>query len=184
MAASNFSTQQYTSSQFVESCGAILFDLSTPTSPRVCLGNILAKDEWVLVKGRRNINESRKYASIRELYEETGYRGKLLPVRMATRATIEGDDASVPDKSRVHDGITEPFMCTVREVANGNGVKIIWWFLAVLDNGSGGRGPGEATFRSEFFDCGEAVEKLHFETDREVLRKAISFIEDTVVKEA
>ncbi|KAF1911830.1 NUDIX domain-containing protein [Ampelomyces quisqualis] len=184
MAASHFSTQQYPSSQFVESCGAILFDLSSPSSARVCLGNILAKDEWVLVKGRRNMNESRKDAAIRELYEETGYRGKLLPVRLATRVTVEGDAADAPDKTRVHEGLTEPFMCTVREVPSGNGVKIIWWFIAVLEDGSAERGPGEATFRSEFFGCEEAVEKLYFETDREVLRRAISIINDTAAHEA
>jgi 8-oxo-dGTP pyrophosphatase MutT (NUDIX family) len=176
-------TQQYTSSAFVESCGAILFDLSSPSSKRVCLANILAEDKWVLVKGRRNINEARKDAALREVYEETGYRAKLLPVRMSTRATAPDDPADVDDRPRVHDGLTEPFMGTFRQLAGGLGVKVIWWFVAVLDDGSEERGPGEETFRIQFFDCKEAEQKLWYETDREVFRNALAIVESTMAEE-
>ena len=184
MAESHYLTQQFTSSTFVESCGAVLFDLSNPSFKRVCLCNILDKNEWILAKGRRNINESRKDAALREIYEETGYRCKLLPVTMSTRATAADDPADVPDEPRVHDELTEPFMCTVRELPNRTGVKIIWWFVAILDDANGGSGPGEEKFRPEFFECEEAVGKLWFKLDREILRKAIEIVEKTMARGA
>jgi 8-oxo-dGTP pyrophosphatase MutT (NUDIX family) len=176
MAESNFRTQQYISSDFVESCGAIVFDLSK-SSKRVCLINIIAENKWVLAKGRREINESRKDAAVREFCEETGFRCELLPVRMSTCATTVDDPPDMPNQAREHAGLTEPFMCTIRELPSGNGVKVIWWFVAVLGEE---RSLGEATFRPEFFDCEVAVEKLYFETDREVLRRAIGIVENTV----
>jgi hypothetical protein len=102
---------------------------------------------------------------------------------MVTRATASNDAANVRDRPRVHDGLNEPFMCTVRDLPNEGGVKIIWWFVATLDDGGEERGPGEDTFRSEFFDCEEALDKLWFETDREVVRKAVEIVECTLASE-
>lgn len=180
MAQSHFPTRQFTSSEFVESCGAIIF--SDPCSRRVCVAKLVETGEYVLLKGRRNIQESRRDAALREAYEETGYRCELLPVRMAVRATALGDDPDVPDYARMYDGLEEPFMCTVRDLPHGAGLKIIWWFIAVVSDINETRGPGENTFKVEFFNCDEAVTKLHFETDREVLRRAIEIVDDTLTK--
>jgi hypothetical protein len=76
--------------------------------------------------------------------------------------------------------LTEPFVCTFRELPNDTGVKIIWWFIALVDDVNERKGPGEDTFRVEFFECEEAVQKLTFETDREVLRKAIQIVHETL----
>lgn len=183
MAQSNFKTHQYPSPSFVESCGAILFDLSHPPTKRVCLGNIISKNEYILPKGRRNINESRKDAALCEVYEETGYRCKLLPVAMATRATALDDDADVADVAKVREDLTEPFMFTVRELSVHAGVKIIWWYIAVLDDDNGERGPGEENIRPEFFECEEAVGKLWFELDRDTLRRAVEIVEETMARQ-
>lgn len=43
MATSPNTTTQYTSEQFVESCGAVLFDLSSPQKKKVCLIHYHAK---------------------------------------------------------------------------------------------------------------------------------------------
>ncbi|KAH7397118.1 NUDIX domain-containing protein [Pyrenochaeta sp. MPI-SDFR-AT-0127] len=181
MAQSKFNYQQFPSEQFVESCGAVLFDLSDLQAPRVCLVNLLKTDEWMFAKGRRNVNESRKDAALREVTEETGYRCHLLPVRMATRACAADAPANVADKARLYDELTEPFMCTIRELALGKGVKIIWWYIATLDDDAlGQRGAGEANFKPMFFTCEEAIEKLTFKSDREVLEKAIHILEATI----
>lgn len=179
MAQSNCATQQYSSEQFVESCGAILFDLSTPNEAKVCLVNLVKTQQWMLAKGRRNIGESRKDAATREVTEETGYKCKLLPIRMLTRAPHPEDDQSdTPDRSRGVDNLTDPFMFTIRELPRGKGVKVIWWFIAVLeDDARAARGPGEDQFKPEFFSFIDAVDKLHFETDRQVLRKAIQIVD-------
>ncbi|KAL1593559.1 hypothetical protein SLS59_009256 [Nothophoma quercina] len=169
MAESNFVTRQYASEQFVESCGAVLFISSKPQNAKVCLVNYLKTNEWMLPKGRRNIGESRKEAALREVAEETGLQCRLLPVTMPTRACSAGDPPDVPDEARTQIDITEPFMCTVRELPKGNGTKLIWCR----------RGPGEEQFKPEFFTADDAVQKLHFESDREVLRKAIEIINTT-----
>lgn len=178
MAKSSFKTHQYPTPTFVESCGAIMFHLSASSPPKVCLLNYLRKNEYLLPKGRRNLGESRCAAALREATEETGYKCNVLPVKMATRAPHEDEEADAPDKARVVEKCEEPFMFTIRELGNGKGVKLIWWFIASLDGEIDTKGQGgEAQFRAEFFECHEAIEKLHFETDREVLRKAIELVE-------
>ncbi len=185
MAQSGLTVHKFTSEQFVESCGAIIFDLSAPFAPKVCLVHILKEDEWTLAKGRRNIGESRKVAALREVIEETGYQCHLLPVKMATRACADDAPVSLRDKPRVHDNITEPFMCTFRELPHGKGTKIGWWYVAILDDEAGKpSGPGEKTFKPVFFDCEEALKKLTFQSDRDVVERAAKVLEDTISHES
>jgi 8-oxo-dGTP pyrophosphatase MutT (NUDIX family) len=124
MAASNVVTSQYSSENFVESCGAVLFDLSKPQL-QVCLIHFPKKDEWFLAKGRRNIGEHRHEAALREVFEETGYRCHLHPVTMPTRATQAEEPADVPDEAREYHQLTEPFSLTIRAPDGGSGVKLI-----------------------------------------------------------
>lgn len=180
MAQSTLVTQQYLSDAFVESCGAIIFDLKDPKAIQVCLVKVLKHDQWMLAKGRRNIGESRADAALREACEETGFSCQLLPVRMPTRAPDEDDPPNSPDKAHLRNNLTEPFVCTVRHLGPDKGVKIIWWYIAVVDKHNTSSGAGEDGFESRFFPCKEAIEKLHFENDRNILRKAISLVEDTM----
>lgn len=101
---------------------------------------------------------------------------------MSTRAPVASSDADVKDEARTYPDLTEPFMFTTRPIDGGASVKIIWWFIAVLDGEKGvERGPGEKAFEAEFWDCEEAVGKLTFEGDREVLERAIGLIGGTIV---
>ena len=194
MAVSTYPTTQYPSEQFVESSGAILFNLtktdsnsdSDPPSPQVCLIHYLPKNEWMLAKGRRNCHESRRDAALREVEEETGYKCRLHPVTMDTRAPGIHEANDVSDQARRYPGLTEPFMLTVREMGDG-GVKLIWWFVAVVDgipgdgdgNGSVPVGAGESDFRAEFFTFKEALRRLSFRNDRDVLERAIALVQDS-----
>ncbi|KAF6838304.1 NUDIX domain-containing protein [Colletotrichum musicola] len=179
MATSNFVTDQYASDAFVESCGAVVFDLSQDPI-QVCLLHHLANDEWYLAKGRRNCGESRQEAALREVLEETGFRCTLLPVDMTTRAPASDDDADAPDTAAARQDLTEPFMLTLRKIDGGAGMKLIWWYVATLENGAATDGDaGEAQFEASFFSCEEAVEKLTFGNDRDILRKAISLVRQT-----
>lgn len=179
MATSNYPTIQYTSQQFVESCGAILFDLSAHPKT-VCLIHHHAKDEWMLAKGRRNCGESRHEAALREAREETGHSARLYPVAMATRAPPPDEQGLVPDEPRLYSNLTEPFMVTMRELSaeNGKEIKIIWWYIAELE-GTGVVGSGEEHFASEFFPLDEAVQRLAFQNDRNVLQRAISLVDSS-----
>ncbi|KAJ5182641.1 hypothetical protein N7492_000257 [Penicillium capsulatum] len=178
MATSSYTTTQYTSEQFVESCGAILFDVHNST---VCLIYYHAKNEWILAKGRRNCNESRHDAALRELREETGYQAHLHPVMMQTRAPPMDEQQHTPDQPRAFPDLVEPFMMTLRQLG-GDGerdIKLIWWFIAALDDaGIASSDPGgEEGFTPKFFRLPEAMQKLTFQNDRDVLERAIALVE-------
>ncbi|KAG8529857.1 uncharacterized protein KY384_005338 [Bacidia gigantensis] len=177
MASSQFRSTQHNSEQLVESAGAILFQLSTK---RICLLHLVARDEYVLAKGRRNIGESRQQAAIREVKEETGYVCRLLPVTLGSRAppAIE-TDRFVGDVLHVYEGVTEPFTLQIRHLQPEGDLKLIWWFIAVVDEDKapeGERGPGEEKFSVEFYGFDEAVEKLTFKMDRELVQRAINIV--------
>jgi 8-oxo-dGTP pyrophosphatase MutT (NUDIX family) len=174
MAKSRYTTTQYASEEFVESCGAIVFDLSRQLKT-VCLVHYHNSDEWLLAKGRRNCGESRHEAALREFREETGYQAHIHPVKMRTRAPPQDEEGRVPDEPRALPDITEPFMVTMRQLGDSD-MKIIWWYVAALDNGDESGHCGEKDFTPRFFPLDEAVQMLSFEADRSVLRKAINIL--------
>jgi 8-oxo-dGTP pyrophosphatase MutT (NUDIX family) len=170
MAQSPCPTRQYTSENFIESCGAIAHD---PTRQKICLIHLAQSNMWVLPKGRRNVGEAHREAALREVYEETGYRCHILPVDMVARTPVVGDAADAPDVPRTLHNSVEPFMVTVRNVREGQGVKIIWWYIAIMYESAGEtKGPGEEGVETGLFSYPDAEELLFYETDREVLRKA------------
>ncbi|MCJ1437822.1 hypothetical protein MMC27_007209 [Xylographa pallens] len=174
MAASRFPTTQYLSEEFVESAGAIVFDLSTQ---KICLVRLKARDEWVLANGRRNCGESLAEAAVREAREETGFRCSLLPVTMPTRAPPAVEIGLTPDAARVCEGVNEPIAVTIREVDGGRGVKIISWYVAAFEERDGAEGgEGEEHFEVGFFDYEEVVKRLTFQGDRDIVQRAIDIV--------
>jgi len=171
MATSNFPTKQYDSEHFVESAGAVIFDLANEHT-RICLIYSKKHNEWYLPKGRRNHGESRAEAAVREATEETGVPCRLLPICLKTRAPpqIEPEGGS-PDIVRIEGNSTEPFMITLREIGDGQ-MKLIWWYVAEVDIIKT-FGMPEAQFRVQFFEFKQALEMLTFQTDREVVERAI-----------
>lgn len=177
MATSKFTTSQYTSEHFVESCGAILFDLSEEPK-KVCLIHCVPKDEWLLAKGRRNCGESRQGAALREVTEETGYACRLLPLKMPTRAPQPNDPPDAPDQVQVLEATNEAFMVTIRKVGETD-IKVIWWYAASAESLTARRASEEADLEPTFFPLEEAIEKLTFLNDRDVLKTAISLVSGT-----
>jgi 8-oxo-dGTP pyrophosphatase MutT (NUDIX family) len=173
MATSNFQTEQYNAEQFVESVGAIAIKASTR---EVCL--ILYGGEWMLAKGRRNIGESRSQAALREIKEETGYSCRLLPLTMKTRAPPAIETGDYPDEPRLHEQVCEPFMLTCRHLHGNGGVKLIWWYIAAIDE-SAAVGTGEEQFKARLVGFEEALSMLTFENDREIVRRAMEIFDDT-----
>lgn len=169
MATSSFPTTQYTSEHFVESCGAILFQLSTQ---RICLVYYKKKDEWLLAKGRRNCGESRRAAAIREITEETGLACKLLDVKLSIRAPAVDSATDIGDEARAVASSDEPFMLTLRQT-NETDMKLIWWYIAVIDEETL-PGVPEDQFGIGFFPYEEALQTLTYQLDRDVVQKAIS----------
>jgi len=175
MAASRWNSTLYTSELYVEACGAIVFDTST-SSKKVCLLYHAGGDIWLLPKGRRNCGETRQATAVREVREESGYGIKLRPLTLATRAPSETEVADIVDKARVYDDVTEPFMLDVRDLGKEMGVKLVWWFIADVDR-TVDVGEGEAQFKATFVKTDCAVERLTFQKDREVMKRAIEVME-------
>jgi 8-oxo-dGTP pyrophosphatase MutT (NUDIX family) len=176
-------TINYPSTHFLESSGAIPFILSKRQI--VLITRTLhdstghAETEYILAKGRRNINESRLTNALHEVREETGYTCLPLPVTLDTRLCPAEEIPGVftEDMVRVYENAVEPFMMNIRELWPGD-VKVIWFFLAAVDENV----PVETVNDSEVsgvqaFGYEEAVARCTFEGDREVLRRAIALVE-------
>ena len=175
MAASRFETELYTSEQFVESAGTILFRLSTR---EICILHSLGCDEYILPKGRRNLHESRRATATRETTEETGIPCRLLPVDLSSRVCPMIETGHTPDEVRLYENVCEPIALQQRRIGKGE-VKLIWWFVAAVDEGMP-VGPHEKEyFEVEFHGYDEVLRKLTFKDDREIVKKAIDIVNKT-----
>ena len=134
----------------------------------------------MLAKGRRNVGEPRHQAALREMKEETGYSCRLLPLTMSTRAPPAIETGDCPDEPRVHEKVCEPFMLTCRHLNGDCGVKLIWWYIAAIDE-SAEVGRGEEQFNTRLVAFEGAVSMLTFENDREIVRKAIEIFGETTM---
>ncbi|UJR12166.1 hypothetical protein I4U23_016343 [Adineta vaga] len=167
------------SSEFVLSAGTVLIRKSTR---EICLLYVLNENnEWVLPKGRKNINEPLSEAAIRETYEETGYHCSLMPLTMQTRATLS--DEHVEDIPREMNNICEPFFISVRPIKGDlTNRKLIFYYIAEVDE----QKPREMNtqminenFKVEFFSLNEAIRLLNFDEDKQLVLKAFHAFELT-----
>ncbi|KAL7939145.1 hypothetical protein V8C35DRAFT_285846 [Trichoderma chlorosporum] len=175
MAVSRFESEQYTSEAFVESAGGVLFRLS---SREICVLHLLDRDEYVLAKGRRNCGEARHEAALREVTEETGFTCRLLPVNMLTRAPPAVETEQLDDQARFYTNLCEPFTLQIRHLGE-NQVKLIWWFVAVLDEETLPKETMEKDSAVEFYSYADVLDKLTFQMDRDMVKKAIELVENT-----
>ena len=179
MAYPYFHTQQYPSENFVESAGAIPFRISTQ---EIGILHHLPNDHYVLPKGRRNCGEGRQDTALRELLEETGHHCRLLPVNIATRAPPSVETEQVPDEARVQVGVCEPFYLQLRNLPQG-GIKLMWWYIAIVDEEQQPIEQSEEDkrdFRVEFYGYNMALDKLTFALDREITKRAVEIIAETL----
>ncbi|KAH9476490.1 8-oxo-(d)GTP phosphatase [Psilocybe cubensis] len=177
MAAPRHPTTQYLAGSFVLSAGSVLFRRRASTNTlEICILHQLTRDEWLLPKGRKDRGETIEQAAVRETYEETGYVCALWPQRMPTRATVPG--VSNVHVVEIAGGLVEPIAVTVRDLGSSNS-KIIFWYITVVEEGvekvEGSQMENE-NFESVFVDVEDAVERLTFQVDREVVNLAIDIV--------
>lgn len=177
MTSSRFESEQYTSEAFVESAGAVLFRLA---SNEICVLHLLERNEYVLAKGRRNCEESRQAAALREVTEETGYHCSLLPLNMNSRVTPASETEQPGDVARFYKNICEPFSLQIRHLSKDD-VKLIWWFVASVQDEK----PIERNevdnkkFEVEFYRYEKVLEILTYKMDRDVVKQAIELVTNT-----
>ncbi|KAI9833973.1 MAG: hypothetical protein M1826_005878 [Phylliscum demangeonii] len=177
MAVSRFASEQYPSSDFVESVGAVLFRLSTQ---EVCVVHHLSRNEYVLAKGRRNCGETRPATAVREVLEETGFPCRLLPLNMATRAPPTVETEQLSDQARFYTAICEPITLQLRRLGEGN-IKVIWWYVAAVNEDEPAREDlqEKERFAVGFYGYADVLERLTFQTDRDLVREAIKLVVGT-----
>lgn len=178
MAESRFVSEQYTSENFVESVGGVLFRLS---SREICVLHLLERDEYVLAKGRRNCGETRRETALREITEETGFACRLLPVNMHTRAPPAIETEQLDDRARFYTKICEPFTLQVRHLGKDQ-VKLIWWFVVAVDEEVLPKETMEEKCAVEFYSYTDVLNKLTFQMDRDMVKKAIELLENTYLE--
>ena len=127
------------------------------------------------------MGETRKQAALREVNEETGYQCRILPVTMSCRAPPAVESEPSPDVARVYENSTEPFSLQIRRLDTEGNVKLIWWFVAAVDEvgGFSGERPGEEQFEVGFYGYQEALDKLTFQGDRDLVEQAIAMVKAT-----
>ncbi|KAL5089031.1 hypothetical protein Trisim1_005888 [Trichoderma cf. simile WF8] len=178
MAESRFESEQYTSENFVESVGGVLFRLS---SREICVLHLLKHDEYVLAKGRRNCGETRRETALREVTEETGFACRLLPVNMHTRAPPAIETEQLDDRARFYTNISEPFTLQIRHLGEHE-VKLIWWFVLAVDEEVLPGETMEDRCAVEFYSYTDVLNKLTFQMDRDMVKKAMDLVENTYTK--
>ncbi|KFY53278.1 hypothetical protein V496_07743, partial [Pseudogymnoascus sp. VKM F-4515 (FW-2607)] len=175
MAESRFTSEQYTSEAFVESVGGVLFRLS---SRQVGVLHHLRRNEYILAKGRRNCGEAHQVTAVREVTEETGFPCHLLPLNMHTRAPPALETEQLGDQARLHSNICEPFTLQVRHLSESQ-IKLIWWFVVVVDEEIPKESLEKDSYAVELYSYTDVLDKLTFQMDREMVKKAIELVENT-----
>jgi hypothetical protein len=71
-------------------------------------------------------------------------------------------------------------MLTIRELNDKSEAKLIWWYIAAVDKSFSSSTPSaDRDFRAEFFTYDEALQKLTFQDDRNILTRAITLVESS-----
>ncbi|KAK0206713.1 hypothetical protein DFS33DRAFT_1273114 [Desarmillaria ectypa] len=169
--------------RFVLAAGAIAFLISKDKPLKVCLVYYKKRNEWLLAKGRKDEGEELVATATRQVLEETGYACTLLPIALPTRATLSSASvAHQKDIPRLSQNCTEPFAITIKPLQKPKNVKLIFWYVASLHDPEGAPRIGTHMIAEGFevsvlFDVDEALEKLSFEDDKDLLRLGAKYAE-------
>ena len=165
------------SSAFAISCGTV----SVNTGKCLALVVLHRKTgEYLLPKGRKDVNETLEQTAIRETFEETGFPVKLLPVAIPTLATMPTQQRATKISSSVGRAlVTEPIAVTQR-MTNGI-LKIIFWYAAQVDSTlkqeKSTQQEGE-DFDTVWLPIEKVTKTLSFDDDRQIAAKVVSAIPD------
>jgi 8-oxo-dGTP pyrophosphatase MutT (NUDIX family) len=169
------------STDFCISCGTVTVDIQ---AKKALLIFDRLKGEYLLPKGRRNIGETLEAAAVRETFEETGIRCRLLPHSFPTLATQPADaeaDAGKGGEDLSKDGnerlTTEPI--AVQQRASRGVWKIIFWFVAeadsTVDKIDGTQEEWEQ-YDTLWVDVKDARQIMSREDDREILGEVVELV--------
>jgi len=126
----------------------------------------------MLPKGRKDVGEPLEATAMRETYEETGLRCKLLPHSLPSLATAPINQDGVTSISKQ---TSEPFAVNQRVTVDGT-LKIIFWYLAMADStavkAEDTQMEGE-DFETLWIDEGKVIGTLTFKEDQAIANRVI-----------
>ncbi|EEH08791.1 conserved hypothetical protein [Histoplasma capsulatum G186AR] len=149
---------------FVIGCGTVCIDL---TKDLVLLLYCRIRRQYHLPKGRKNVGESLEDAAVRETFEESGYKCRILPHNLVTLAPDY-------DASQAH---KEPL--AVQQRRSWGPHRIIFWYLAEANSTET---PAVGTqeewedFEPHWLSLDEAAAKLARADDQQVVARAIEAV--------
>ncbi len=185
---------QFSSDNFLLAAGGVLFKLVPPQSEssssssllsaptlQICILHHKKTGDFVLPKGRKDVNESLEHAGLRETFEETGYACEPLPCTLFTRAP--NPELYTGLEPHVEPKCTEPFTITFRTQRDGCAKVIFWYLMRVASNSApvvqGSQMPNE-DFEPVFLDAREAVRKLTKPEYQGVAKLAVDLVENAM----
>ena len=179
MATPRYPTKQYLAGDFVSSAGCVLFRQLSGEPLEICILHHLTRNEWLLPKGRKDRGETIERTAVRETYEETGYPCRLWPQRMPTRAPVPGSAGDAGHGMVIGDALVEPIAVTIRDLVKGD-IKMIFWYIALVEEGIQkveGTQMENENFESVFMQADEAVRQMTFDSDRDIVKKALEIVQ-------
>lgn len=84
----------------------------------------------------------------------------------------------MPDEARTFQGSTEPFYLTSR-VMGEKDLKLIWWFVAAINEHEEAKAC-EDRYDRILVGYEEALDKITFREDREIVEKAVQIVKATM----
>ncbi|OIW22614.1 hypothetical protein CONLIGDRAFT_217248 [Coniochaeta ligniaria NRRL 30616] len=184
---------------FYLAAGTVTID---PVERKILILHDLLTNTFQLPRGRKDWGEGLAETAVRETFEETGYRPRLLAVPLSTRATVpqtaaadplhpchvaarsarfddETGDVLVPGSARLAE---EPFALMQHYQANG-ALAVVSWFVGVADSHSRkelGTQMADEEYDSRWVGYDEAAALMIDDAYAEVIRRAVELATQVV----
>ena len=86
-----------------------------------------------------------------------------------------------PDLPRMYLNLTKPFIFQIRQLSGERNIKLIWWYIAAINEDEPIKKDclGKEKFQVVLVGYEDALQKLTYQLDREILQKAINVVEAT-----
>ncbi|KAI4111117.1 MAG: hypothetical protein LQ339_000845 [Xanthoria mediterranea] len=100
---------------------------------------------------------------------------------MSTPAPFAIEDEQLDDEAHFYTDICEPFSLKIRSLAEDN-VKLTWWYIAAVNEDEPSQDRFQLDkdkFAVEFHCFADALKKLTFQMDRDMVKKAIDIVTNT-----
>ncbi|KAH8904867.1 hypothetical protein BR93DRAFT_969709 [Coniochaeta sp. PMI_546] len=180
------------STEFYLAAGTVTID---PVERKVLILHDLLTNTFQLPRGRKDWGEGLAETAVRETFEETGYRPRLLAVPLSTRATVpqvaaadplhpchvaarsarfddETGDVLVQGSARLAE---EPFSLMQHYQTNG-ALAVVSWFIGIADSHSKkvvGTQMADEEYESRWVGYDKAAALMVDEAYAEIIRRAV-----------